>query len=134
MDELKKQAEELGIKVHGNWGETRLQAEIDKALEAPAPATVAVGEGHSVNVAITGPLGMSGEDVAASVLKDMPRRVGMQSTNLKPVTVTNLRANPSKALGLAGFGSAALSADQLADGRFMARIAHGVKTGVLSLS
>lgn len=32
MDELKKQAEELGIKVHGNWGEARLQAEIDKVL------------------------------------------------------------------------------------------------------
>lgn len=93
MEELKAQAEALGIKVDGRWSEERLQDEIDKALEAPAPAAKS-----------------------------------------KATTVTNLRANPSKRLGLAGFGSVALSADQLADKHLMARVAHGVETGVLSLS
>lgn len=36
MDDLKKQAEELGIKVDGRWSEDRLRQEIDKVLEAPA--------------------------------------------------------------------------------------------------
>lgn len=36
MDDLKKQAEELGITVDKRWSEARLQQEIDKALAAPA--------------------------------------------------------------------------------------------------
>jgi hypothetical protein len=36
MDDLKTQAEELGITVDDNWSEAELQAEIDKALAAPA--------------------------------------------------------------------------------------------------
>lgn len=38
MDDLKKQAEELGIDVDKRWGEARLQQEIDKALDAPTDA------------------------------------------------------------------------------------------------
>lgn len=91
MEELKAQAEALGIKVDGRWSEERLQDEIDKALAAPAPKA-------------------------------------------KAVTLTNLRANPSKRLGLAGFGSVELTAAQLADEKLMAKIAHGVETGALSLS
>lgn len=36
MNDLEKQAKELGIKVDGRWSEERLQEEIDKALAAPA--------------------------------------------------------------------------------------------------
>lgn len=36
MDDLLKQAEELGIKVDKRWSEKRLQQEIDTALGAPA--------------------------------------------------------------------------------------------------
>lgn len=36
MDDLKAQAEELGIKVDGRWSEAKLREEIDKALAAPA--------------------------------------------------------------------------------------------------
>lgn len=36
MDDLKAQAEELGIKVDGRWSEAKLREEIDKALSAPA--------------------------------------------------------------------------------------------------
>lgn len=97
MEELKAQAEALGIKVDGRWSEERLQDEIDKALEAPAVT-------------------------AAPAAKS------------KATTVTNLRANANKRLGLAGFGSVVLTADQLGNKQLMARIAHGVETGVLSLS
>ena len=36
MDDLKAQAEELGIKVDGRWSEERLREEIDRALGGPA--------------------------------------------------------------------------------------------------
>ena len=36
MNDLEKQAKELGIKVDGRWSAERLQEEIDKALAAPA--------------------------------------------------------------------------------------------------
>lgn len=38
MDDLKKQAEELGIKIDGRWSDDRIREEIDKAL-AGAPAS-----------------------------------------------------------------------------------------------
>lgn len=40
MDDLKKQAEELGIKIDGRWSEDRLREEIDKALADPEPTSV----------------------------------------------------------------------------------------------
>lgn len=43
MDDLKKQAEELGITVDKRWSEARLQQEIDKALAAPAAGNAVVG-------------------------------------------------------------------------------------------
>jgi hypothetical protein len=36
MSDLKKQAEELGIKIDGRWSDERIQSEVDKALVAPA--------------------------------------------------------------------------------------------------
>lgn len=39
-EELKKQAEELGIKVDGRWNEERPQQEIDKALAGEPSAPV----------------------------------------------------------------------------------------------
>ena len=52
----------------------------------------------------------------------------------KAVTVTNLRDNANKRLGLKARGTVVLTAEQLADDKLMARIKHGVETGVLSLS
>lgn len=37
MDDLKKQAEELGIKIDGRWSEDRLREEVDKALLGGGP-------------------------------------------------------------------------------------------------
>jgi len=94
VEELKAQAESLGIEVDGRWSEKRIQSEIDKALDAPAAAP---------------------------------------SVELKTVTVTNLRDNPNKRLGLKGRGQIVLTADQLGNKQLMARIMHGVESGVLGL-
>lgn len=98
MEELKAQAESLGIDVDGRWSEKRIQAKIDKALEAPAVAPV------------------------------KPPVV-----EVKEVTVTNLRDNPNKRLGLKARGQIVLTADQLGNKQLMARIMHGVESGVLGL-
>lgn len=103
MEELKAQAESLGIDVDGRWSEKRIQAEIDKALDAPAPDAIVV-------------------PAAAPVVEQ------------KSVTVTNLRDNPNKRLALKGRGQIVLTADQLGNKQLMARIMHGVETGVLGLS
>jgi hypothetical protein len=106
VEELKAQAESLGIDVDGRWSEKRIQAEIDKALDAPAVVPDAA-------------------PVAAPVKP--------ASVEVKPVTVTNLRDNPNKRLGLKGRGQIVLTAEQLADKQLMARIMHGVESGVLGL-
>lgn len=41
-EDLKKQAEELGIRIDGRWNDERIQQEIDKTLAGPAQPTVAV--------------------------------------------------------------------------------------------
>lgn len=111
MEELKAQAESLGIDVDGRWSEKRIQSEIDKALAAPAVQVIPAAE------AVAGVI-----EPAAEVVE------------LKPATVTNLRDNPNKRLGLKGRGQIALTADQLGNKHLMARIMHGVETGVLKLS
>lgn len=111
MEELKAQAESLGIEVDGRWSEKRIQAEIDKALDAPALAVEVI-------------------DAAPADLEVAQEEPEAQ----KSVTVTNLRDNPNKRLGLKARGQIALTAEQLADKQLMARIMHGVESGVLGLS
>lgn len=106
MEELKAQAESLGIDVDGRWSEKRIQAEIDKALDAPAVVP----------------------EEAPAVAPVKPPVV-----EVKEVTVTNLRDNPNKRLGLKGRGQIVLTADQLGNKQLMARIMHGVESGVLGL-
>ena len=107
MEELKAQAESLGIDVDGRWSEKRIQAEIDKALDAPAVQVIP-----------------SAEAVAARI---------DPAVEQKPVTVTNLRDNPNKRIGLKARGQIVLTADQLGNKQLMARIMHGVESGVLGL-
>lgn len=52
----------------------------------------------------------------------------------KAETLTNLRDNPNKRLGLEGRGQIVMTAAQLGDKQLMARIQRGIETGVLSLS
>jgi hypothetical protein len=127
VEELKAQAESLGIDVDGRWSEKRIQAEIDKALEAPAAAPVAKAKCQTVELTITPPAGMS-EEVGAKLSAYLKK-----SDAQKPVTVTNLRDNPNKRLGLKGRGQIVLTADQLGNKQLMARIMHGVESGVLGL-
>ena len=124
MDELKKQAEELGIKVDGRWSEERLQSEIDKVLGGE-PLTEEVEE-QAEEVAQ--------ENEVEGLPTDDASTAEPEEEGEAPVTLTSLRANPIKRLGLKGFGSVELSADQLGNKQLMARIAHGVETGVLALS
>lgn len=111
MEELKAQAESLGIEVDGRWSEKRIQAEIDKALDAPAVQVIPAA------------------DAVADVIEP-----DAEVVELKSVTVTNLRDNPNKRLGLKARGQIMLTADQLGNKQLMARIMHGVETGVLDLS
>lgn len=133
MDELKAQAESLGIDVDGRWSEKRIQAEIDKALEAPAPASES--KAAEIEISINAAPGMSDADVASAV-SCLPAKDAATYAEQKesPVTVTNLRDNPIKRLGLKGRGQIVLTSDQLSNKQLMARIMHGVETGVLGLS
>lgn len=121
MDELIKQAEELGIKVDKRWKEERLREEIEKAkAKEPAGASVSV----SVNAA---------PDVTPEAVADQLSKVLAPSKPAAGVTVKNLTANPNKRLGIAPNGTLVLTSEQLSDRQFMARIDHGVKTGVLGI-
>lgn len=86
MDELKAQAEELGIKVDGRWSEERLQSEIDKALSAddeePAdkPAAPVVPSGMTIKNLRANPikslgLGSYGERTFTELELTDPRRM-----------------------------------------------------------
>jgi hypothetical protein len=57
-----------------------------------------------------------------------------KATKPKAETLTNLRDNPNKRLGLEGRGQIVMTAAQLGDKQLMARIQRGIETGVLSLS
>lgn len=117
MDELKKQAAELGIKVDGRWSAERLQAEIDEALDAPAPV---VAEDNAEEVVDTAP-------AEPEVVEPEPE------PKVSAMTLTNLTDNPMKRYGLQAGGSVELTEMQLADEQFMKRIMRGVETGVMSL-
>lgn len=125
MEELKAQAESLGIDVDGRWSEKRIQAEIDKALAAdPVPES----NDHAVGISLEPAADNVGEEVGAKLSAYLKK-----SGTPKPVTVTNLRDNPNKRLGLKARGQIVLTADQLGNKQLMARIMHGVETGVLKL-
>lgn len=121
MDELIKQAEALGIKVDKRWKEDRLREEIEKALaEEPAGQTVSVAIGTAPGAAlevVTGNL--------VNVVAPAKPRSG--------VTIKNLTGNANKRLGIDPHGTVVLTSEQLSDRQFMARIDHGVKTGVLGI-
>jgi hypothetical protein len=71
-------------------------------------------------------------EIANAVAEESKPKAGKKKA--KVVAVTNLRANPNKRLGLAGFGSVELTPEQTDDAQFMARISRAVETGVLSIN
>lgn len=121
MDELIKQAEALGIKVDKRWKEDRLREEIEKALaEEPAGQTVSV----AIEAAPGSSLGAVSENLVKVVAPAKPR---------SGVTIKNMTPNRNKRLGIDPHGTLTLTSEQLSDRQFMARIDHGVETGVLGI-
>lgn len=159
MDELKKQAEELGIEVDGRWGEERLRAEIDKALDAPADnadalaeaAAKAAAEAEALAIAEAEALAMAEAEKAkaeeeARLAAELEAKAKEEADALaaqeemarasryerRAPTIKNLRENPNRRLGLKGFGSVQLTEAQMGDESLLKRIKHGIDTGVLS--
>lgn len=136
MSELIKQAEALGIKVDKRWKEDRLREEIAKVQPAET-ATEVVEEEEAVTVqeevaeeAATEP---AAEEAAASDSEAKPNEDGGAEEPFSGVTIKNMTANRNKRLGLDPRGTLTLTSEQLSDRQFMARIDHGVKTGVLGI-
>lgn len=129
MDELKKQAEELGIEVDGRWSEKRIQSEIDKALAAdPVPAV----KSQSFEININPTAGMDESDASDKVAR-MIAKIGPKTHKAKEgMIIKNMRPNPMKRLGLPGFGFCTLTDEQMGNEQFMKRIRHGIETGALS--
>lgn len=150
MDELKKQAEELGIKVDGRWSAERLQAEIDEKLaEAPAP----VVEQPDVEPVVEAPVVESEEpadpvepepelstkektDAEAEIEAEIQARFDeAQAQAEDAVVVTSLIENPMKVFGLTGKGSTAIfTRSQLAaDKRLVAKLERAEAAGMVSV-
>lgn len=153
MSDLKKQAEELGIKVDGRWSDERLQAEIDEML---AKDPVAVDEPSMVDdlpdgpaepevevlaPGVVDPLVAGNAEIQAEIEARAPadgRESDEPTEAVDPadhsITVTNLQVNPMKVLGLASYGSVVFTERQLnADPRLYAKIKRGVELGILKV-
>jgi len=129
VDDLKKQAEELGIKVDKRWSDQRLQAEIDEKLaETPEPAVEQpeiapeavelepVVEPESVTDPIEPESEFSPEVKAAAdaeIQDEIQARFDVAQEE-GAVVVTNLQASPMKALGLASYGEVTFTQGDLA--------------------
>lgn len=155
MDELKKQAEELGIKVDGRWSAERLQAEISEKLAAdPEPEVVAQPDVDPVaEVPVVEPEPIVEPDAATDPVEPEPEpeladeekdaadaeiEAEIQarfdaSQDDDSVVIINLQANPMSALGLASYGEAILTATQLADPRFAAKVQRAIDLGLIKV-
>jgi hypothetical protein len=137
MDDLKKQAEELGIKVDGRWSAEKLQEKIDERLaEEPAPAPEPVEEpDEEVPVVVEEP------DVPEVVAPEDPVRdpeppeSDADSDVWGAILVTSLIENPMKVFGLTGKGSTAIfTRSQLAaDKRLVAKLERAEAAGMVSV-
>lgn len=151
MDDLKKQAEELGIKVDKRWSDQRLQAEIDEKLAAdPESEVVAQPDVEPVVVepapvaepeAATDPVEpepepeLSAEEKAAAdaeIEAEIQSRFDASQDD-GSVVIINLQANPMKVLGLTSYGEATLTAAQLADPRFYAKVERAKTLGLIKV-
>lgn len=140
MDELKKQAEELGIKVDGRWSAERLQAEIDEVLakepehDAETPEAVAEPEARTEPVEPEPEPELDAEAKAAGdaeIQADIQARFDASQAE-GSVTVINLQENTMMALGLEGLHSeATLTAAQMALPRFAAKVQRAIDLGLI---
>ena len=138
MDELKKQAEELGIKVDGRWSAERLQAEIDEKLAAdpepevvePVVAAPVIQEEPVVEAPLVEPEPVVDPEVVADPVEPEPEPEP-EVEAAESITITSLIENPMRAFGLAGKGSSAtIRLDQL-DKALSAKIRRAVELGLI---
>ena len=147
MDDLKKQAEELGIKVDGRWSAERLQAEIDEKLAADPEPEVEQEEPVAEPEAVADPVEpepepepeLSAEDKAAAdaeIEAEIQARFEESQAHADDsVVVTSLIANPMKVFGLTGEGSTATFTRQqlAADSRLTAKLQRALDSGMVTV-
>ena len=153
MTDLEKQAKELGIKVDKRWSDQRLQAEIDEKLAAePEPEVVAQPD---VEPVVVEPAPVAEPEAEKDPVEPDPEPEPELSTEEKAaadaeieaeiqarfdasqddgsVVIINLQANPMKVLGLTSYGEATLTALQLADPRFAAKVERAKILGLIKV-
>lgn len=148
MDELKKQAEELGIKVDGRWSKDRIQEEIDAKLAEGQLQEVV--DQSAVVQAEQVPEPQADEVVeqegaaeeAAEVDEEEGQEEGERQSFIDPkpevaeqpesAVITSMIENPMRAFGLNGKGSTApVHAAQLRDKAFLAKLRRAVELGMI---
>ena len=142
MDELKKQAAELGIKVDGRWSEERLQAEIDEKLAAdPEPEVIPQPDAEPAVEApavpddpVVDPEPVVEPEAAVDPVDPEPEpEVEADADEVEFVIIQNLQANPMKSLGLDSYGEARLTELQMADARLAAKVKRAVELGLIKV-
>jgi membrane protein involved in colicin uptake len=153
MDKLKKQAEELGIKVDGRWSDERLQEEVDAAVAAKASADAEIQAEIEERARVRAAeeeaeqarLAKEAQDQAdADALAEIHAReraeLDAQAEALKAetdsgsVVIVNLQVNPMKVLGLAGLHSeSTITRAQVADPRFAAKVLRAIDLGLIKV-
>lgn len=141
MDELKKQAEELGIKVDGRWSKDRIQEEIDaKLAEGQLQEVVdqsAVVQAEQIAEPQADEVVEQGEGGDEEGQEEGERQ---SFTDPKPevfeqpesAVITSMIENPMRAFGLSGKGSTAtVHAAQLRDKAFLAKLQRAIELGMI---
>lgn len=141
MDELKKQAEELGIKVDGRWSKDRIQEEIDAKLAEGQLQEVV--DQSAVVQAEQVPESQADEVVEQ---EEGDEEEGQEEGERQPFTdpkpevveqpesavITSMVENPMRAFGLNGKGSTAtVHAAQLRDKAFLAKLQRAIELGMI---
>lgn len=138
MDELKKQAEALGIKVDGRWSEDRLREEIEKVqaqLQPDVdPAQEPEGPEEGVEPESEEPQAPAEPKHEQSGIDDIVVPMDKEAVSAVGFTITSLIENPMKALGLKGLGdTATITVGRLSDERFVAKLQRAEELGMIKV-
>lgn len=159
MSNLKKKAEDLGIEVDGRWSDERIQKEIDqvtaqknaeaekiKAAQAEETARLEAEEKERKQAEEAEKARLAEEKKAEEAAEaqhkleakaaeeaEAQRQALEAEQGAKAVTVVSLQANPMRALGLAGYGEATLTAAQMADPRMAKKVERARELGLIKV-
>lgn len=139
MDELKKQAEALGIKVDGRWSEDRLREEIEKVQAQLQPDVGHVPESEvpeeMVDPEPEEPQAPAEPEPEPSAVDGITAPLDKEAVAAVEFTITSLIENPMKALGLKGLGdTATIAVSRLSDERFVAKLQRAEELGMIEVS